>query len=255
MGGRLNDGAGHTFQPPCLGQRIRGADGRVQGNKGEREREGVGRVREEVFVVGMSRSLIGNDQTNTNSSRSRSMPASRRVFSPSIRSLLPPLLSAHPLVCAPIPSTLAGAQKVSTIPVPLSIRSPPPPFCTGCLTRPLRRPLPRRTPAFPRPLPFTQRGAQERDSKPPPPSHPPGYATLTPVYAPAPRAVLSWKRKAVPLQARVHVHPPHADTRERHVQGERENNGAACKGGARAGGSRTTRPHARGVHAQGGRVQ
>ena len=68
---------------------------------------------------------------------------------------------------------------------------------------------------------------------------------LAPPLVPPPRPVLrapsatTQERLWAPVfpQARAHAHPPHTETRERHVQGERENNGAARKGGARARGS------------------
>ena len=163
---------------------MRGADGRVQGNKGGREWEGVGRVREEVFVFGMCRSLIGNDQTNTNSLCWHSMPASCRLFPPSICSLLLPLLSAHLPVCTPLPSALARAQKVRTIPMPLSIRSPPP-FAQAASLAPFTPlSLVARQPFCTLSVSLREGHRNGTASPLPHPIHL-GYATLTLVYAPS----------------------------------------------------------------------
>ena len=139
-------GLGTPFSLPVCAERTRGAEGREQGNRGG----GNGRVRKEMFIFGTCHSPIGNDQTGTNSS------LSHRVFPPPIAPHSHPSFP-RPLLCVP-PSFRCwqGYRRYasSTIPVPLSIRSTP--FCAGCLTRPLRLPLPRCAPAFPCPVPFAQ---------------------------------------------------------------------------------------------------
>ena len=90
-------GLGTPFSLPVCTERMRGAEGREQGNKGGRN----GRVRKEMFVFGTCHSPIRNDQTGTNSS------LSHRAFPPPIAPHSPPL-SVPPPVCAPILSALAG---------------------------------------------------------------------------------------------------------------------------------------------------
>ena len=146
MGGRINGGVGHTFQPPCLCRKDEGCRGRDQGNRGG----GNGRVGKEMFIFGTCHSPIGNDLTETNSS------LSHPVFPPPIAPHSRPSFLC-PLLSAPLSFRCWQGYKryaSPTIPMPLSIRSPP--FCAGCLTFPLHLPLPRCALAFPRPSPFAQ---------------------------------------------------------------------------------------------------
>ena len=110
-------GLGIPFSLPVCAERMRGTEGREQGNKGGRN----GRVRKEMFVFGTSHSSIGNDQTGTNSSLSHC------VFLPPISPHSCPSF-LHPLLCAPSSFWCwQGYRRYAspTIPVPLSIRSPP----------------------------------------------------------------------------------------------------------------------------------